>query len=494
MFLTDFGNNTHNLPLVVYLYGYNEREATVTASGYNIYESATVRDHMAVLFKYKTMIAFIIIITVLAVTAISYLRPLPYEATAKLLIKPGRQNAPPTTFIQRSAASGLYSSNLKIEDILSEVEIITSRQLIAQTIEMIGPEYLSPPLTRQPGIWNGIKYVFKTVYRGIKTAFSETLIFMGLKERVSDIDNLIMTVQNLLSVDNVRSTNVIAVEFVWPIPEVAADFVNTLLERYQEAHLKMHRDQRIMGFIDDEVGIAKTKLEESEHILRDFKIANEISALGEQRRLLLARKADIESEISKNDALAAELGGRRDALTYIMKGDKRKKMESSAREISLEMQRDHIELEVAVRGFKEKKFILEGNLRELSERLIAFDELESQLVQLSQRRDIDRDNLKLYRTKQEEISIMEKMDSSRIIDIVVLDPAAVPARAKRTINFFPPRVFKILAAFFGSLSVSIMLAFVRDTLAQNLDTKFKAERLTGLKVLASVPDYEDKRS
>ncbi len=106
----------------------------------------SLRDFLAVLFKRKAAILTIFLATVITVAVGSFLMAPTYEAGSSLLVKFGRE------FIYRSEVGDkapMISFNQE-EAINSEINILTSRDIVERVIKTIGLENIYPGLAKNP--------------------------------------------------------------------------------------------------------------------------------------------------------------------------------------------------------------------------------------------------------------------------------------------------------------------------------------------------------
>lgn len=106
----------------------------------------SIRDALAVLFKYKYRILILFFAVAVPVTVGSIMVPPTYEATSSLLIKFGRE------FIyQPEVGGGSHPTFFHREEILnSELQILTSHDLIEKTITALKVEDIYPELVKDP--------------------------------------------------------------------------------------------------------------------------------------------------------------------------------------------------------------------------------------------------------------------------------------------------------------------------------------------------------
>jgi len=441
----------------------------------NLTASTSVRDAAGVIFKYWKMIVSIVFLTVLIVTAGSYILPEIYEAHSKILVKFGRQSAMADSVIQRPTNPAIYTGSVRQEDIASEAEVLSSELLIRKTLQAIGEHRLAPPLTKGKGWFAEIKYEVKIFVRNLSATIREFMQRLDLTQPITDEERLVLKIKKSLSVSPIRNTNVIEIAFRWPIREVSAEFLHKLIELYLDYYITIHKEQQMLGFLGARVNQAKTQLSATEQAIETFKQEQGIISLNEQRSLLLNREAGLESMLQDTKQQIAEVDGKLEVLGN----------EPTVNQI---LRREHLLLKANRRGLHGKKRVLEGELHLLQKRLTKLDAQEITLARLSRQLKIDEENYILYQNKHEELHLSEMMDRSKIIDLRVIEPAAIPIRPLRFIRFLPRKIFNILTAFFASFLVAITLAFVRDYFDHTLNNKRKVEQYLELPLLATVPN------
>jgi capsular polysaccharide biosynthesis protein len=125
----------------------------------------------------------------------------------------------------------------------------------------------------------------------------------------------------------------------------------------------------------------------------------------------------------------------------------------------------------------------------LSRSVQAYEEQASQLDQLEVTQDallreknIQEANYLLYMRKQEEARISDALDESRIINVAVVEPVAVPVVPSRS------RALVLLLGLLAAIVVSLGVAGVAEYLDPSLRTSEDIKEFLDLPVLASVSD------
>jgi uncharacterized protein involved in exopolysaccharide biosynthesis len=219
--------------------------------------TATIRDFLTVLFKHKWKILTTFVTVVITVTMVTWTIPKFYQATSTLLVKFGREN------IYRSEVGerGSWLSVGHEEMVNSEVQILTSRDLIERVVTTMDPELLYPVMAK------------------------------SLRDKGTSGESLVAAAvpvfRNSLSVQGAKKSNVVLVSFQHESPEIAAQAVNLLVDFYKEKHLQVHSDPK-SSFLEQQLRAYERGLEESEDRLETYRQQHQTLSLPEQKTLLLS--------------------------------------------------------------------------------------------------------------------------------------------------------------------------------------------------------------
>jgi uncharacterized protein involved in exopolysaccharide biosynthesis len=138
-----------------------------------------------------------------------------------------------------------------------------------------------------------------------------------------------------------------------------------------------------------------------------------------------------------------------------------------------------------LKALKAKKETQKAQLLDLQKGLEKLNRVEKELTELDQQVEVDRENYRLYLTKFEESRISNAMDSERISNVSLIEPASPPLKSEsRKI-----RLKLLLAVFLGGIG-GLGLAFIWEYLDDRLERNEDVENHLGLPVLASIPEME----
>jgi uncharacterized protein involved in exopolysaccharide biosynthesis len=151
------------------------------------------------------------------------------------------------------------------------------------------------------------------------------------------------------------------------------------------------------------------------------------------------------------------------------------------------LQQTLLQNEAEINAIKAKAEIQQVHLAAYQGQLDQLNQVEVELNQLQQQVDVNRENYRLYLTKFEESRISEAMDSEKITNVSVIEPAHAPRKPvspKKMLNL-------ILAIFLGAFG-GLGLAFFMEYLDDKIEKIEDVEDTLGLPVLASVPIMKSK--
>ena len=238
----------------------------------------SLRDFLHILFKRKTHILVFLFCTVFVVGAGTFMAKPTYEATSQILVKVGRENV----YMPEMPTSGNMNAVVRFdreEQINSEIEILLSSTLAENVVKSLGPV---------------------RIYRDLNS----------IGEQVSPTEIAMNRLRKNLRVEGIRKSNVIDVSFKHTDPKAAAEVVNELINLYLDRHLEVHKRPQSFKFFQDQSQNLKHKLEKTEKELQAFKRLNNLTALDEQRSLLLKQEAELRSILDEVSSQEAETTNR----------------------------------------------------------------------------------------------------------------------------------------------------------------------------------------
>ncbi len=477
-------------------------------------QESSLRDFLVVLFKQKYTVLIVFFVVVATVTIGSFLLPRTYEAKSSLLVKFGRE------YIYRSEVGERVSDSrpsipLNQEEVInSEIQILTSRDLIEKVITSIKVENIYPEMVKNPS-------------KGI-TPLEAAILQFGKK----------------LSVEGIKKSNVIQISFQHKDPHLAAKAVNLLVESMKEKHLQVYSDPK-SSFLEQQLSAYEKRLKESQNQLEAFKQKYQVFSLEEQRTLLLKQRTDLDTSFKTSQNQIKELQNKLSSLKNQMRAvskdvplyteterykiiddakaqlltlqlkeqellhkfnentplvvnvrkeikivndfikkqeeDITGKVRTGQNIVYQDIEREMIKAQAELSSQEAKSRTLRGQIAQLDHEIQTLDLRENEIQNLKRELAANERNYKTYLEKVEEALISDDLNRLKMTNISVIQAAAAPAKPvkpKKALNI-------VLGIILGGLS-GLGLAFFNEYTTQSLSTPESVEKRLGLPVLATV--------
>jgi polysaccharide biosynthesis transport protein len=228
-----------------------------------------LHDILFMLFRHKGKILALTLIGLIAAIGVYLLTPPVYESEAKLLVR---------YVMERSAVDGL-DSQIKTPTpenhtlINSEVEILTSSDLIRQVAETVGVErFVSGPPSE------------------------------------ANANSAVDSILKSLEVSVIKDTNIISVAFESNNPKLPMPVVQELVKRYFDKHLAVHRSTGAFEFVRQETATLKKQLVETEAELQKLKDSSGILSITEAKADIAAETGRTQQEL---DSVVADVAAQK---------------------------------------------------------------------------------------------------------------------------------------------------------------------------------------
>ncbi len=480
-------------------------------------QSVSLRDGASAVFRRTRLVVSTLAVTVVGTIILTFLLPDKYESRMKILVKNQRVDVAITP--EQTTAAPVADSEVSENEINSEIELLTSKDLLTQVVNHCG-------LSNFESSW----------FFGART--SEEMRSERAVNRLTK--DLVIT--------PVRKANIISVTYASKSPELSASVLKTLGALYLEKHLKLHHPDGATNFFKDKADEYESQLKDAERRLADFQQTNNLVVLAEQKELTLQKTADakvklLESEAVFNEAvnrarrvdqqLAAipkrivtqsralpnqysaerlntmmvELQNRRTQLLTKFRPDDRlvrevdeqirttrealgKAEQKTATEQATDLNplRQTLETELAharldQSGAQARRDTLAGQLHGYEAALKTLASATTKHNDLQREVKEAADNYQLYAKKREESRIADELDRQKITNVSIAETPSVsklPVWPNRPLNF---ALGLVLAGFLSLGSV-----FSAELLSDTVSTPKQLEALTGAAVLATVPE------
>ena len=480
--------------------------------------SISLRDGAGALFRRKALIVITFSSVVIGTLAFTFLQSNKYESRMKILVKNQRVDVAITPEATGGAPAGI-ENEVSENQINSEIELLTSKDLLTEVVKECGLDHSSAP-----SFWR------KASPDAVRT-----------EKAVNDLSkDLVIT--------PVKKANVISITYASTSPEVSAAVLKKLGELYLEKHLKLNHPTGASDFFKEKADEYELALHEAELQLTDFQQSNNLVVLNQQKDLTLQKTAEakarlLESEAAFSEAtnrikrieqqlestptrvvtqskslpaqysaermntMLVELQNRRTQLLTKFRPDDRLVREvdeqirttraalaKAEQQTSIEQATDlnplrqTLETELSrarldQTGSQARRDTLVGQLQEYEGALKKLEGNTARHNDLQRQVKEAEDHYQLYAKKREEARIADELDKQKITNFSIAEAPAIariPSSPNRPLNL---ALGIVLAAFLTVGSV-----FTSELMSDTVQTPRQLEMLTGATVLATVPE------
>ena len=357
--------------------------------------AATGRDLAFILFRHlKKSLAFFVLVFGLAAAAATLI-PDSFQSDARLLVRLGVESMLPDPSVQigKAVVAPIQNRNAEIN---TELQILRSREVAEAVLARIGPGR-----------------VF-----GAPVAPVEKV-----NVHDADVRAAIMQLDRKLSVEVEPDSNVLAVRYEAKDPQVAQDVVAAYVDCFREIRARIHRNPMTARFFGDQQASVRAEIESLEQEIRRLKDATGVADLEEQRRVLSARAANLQTEIDRvNQLLVGSNAGSAHP--------------GRARLAALEQQQRDVDAQV----------------RKINAVAVRLGELERDF-------GVKTETFKQYAAIAQQAGVDTAMADGRLSNISVVQAASLPIKPSK-----PNRLLLIGVGLFLAVSGGIGLAFVSEAL------------------------------
>ncbi|MGC2273605.1 MAG: Wzz/FepE/Etk N-terminal domain-containing protein [Candidatus Sulfotelmatobacter sp.] len=234
----------------------------------------TMRELVMVLFRQRKL--FVGVSGLVFVLAVVYaFAGATYRAQIRVLVRRGR--ADPPVAAEENAPLDFSRVQVTEEELNSEVELMKDDDVLRRVVEE-----------------NGL-------------AAHDWLRWLRPHEDQAErVERAARRLAERLNVEAIKKTNLIAVSYDAPNPQLAAHVLQSLATVYLEKHIEVHRPGGQLHFFDQQTAVSRRQLENAQEKLVDFTTSHNVVVAAQQRDLMLQRLDDAEARYGQTQVEMSE--------------------------------------------------------------------------------------------------------------------------------------------------------------------------------------------
>jgi len=479
------------------------------------------RDFFRIWFYWKNFAILSFFIIVVIIMTFAYLATPLYKASAKILILPRTGEG----IVISSGEEESRITTVSLQDINTEIELLTSEKVICDTISSFMEEGKSLELKIEKNEW------YHSAINYIKESVGKILIFLNLIEPLKEFDAYVNLMRNSIEVEQAIQSNIIIITLEAESPKAAAVVLNRLIDIYTKHRNKTFTKGEGVKFYKDQVDKYRQKLDYAEKKFKDYQKKWHIIDLEAQNQANIHQLIELKQQLELLEGSIAEMENKVVMLKAGLKNGIRftKEMRTIPAIVELEkvlvqlyversevlknhtissmtyqkidnqintLQKEVLNavenaittevLELAIlkkkrTASKERVTMVQNSTDEINQKEKGLKELQREVYLLQK-------NYMLYASKAEDAIIFSERKKRNLDNISIADRAE-PPREKS----FPNRLlFLVLSVFMGVFSATIM-PFILESLDHKIKFPQDVEELLSLPVITSIPIIKSKQ-
>ena len=279
----------------------------------------TIQDYLRILFRGRWIILISFLTVVGFVTYYTFTTTPIYRATAKVMIK-DNGGVQQTLF-------NVVDFMEKEKKINNQVEILNSRTLAENVIQKLMRSTNADKLLILGYISENDKnrFSFKKKFCQFFAGISAQNNVEGdkiqnhlvLDEEFNEmLSSSIKQLQDKISVDPIRNTDMIRISVTAPSPTEAAYLANTVAEVYKEQNQLESQEEvrKVKDFLGEQLELFQVQLRQSEQALKEYKENEKVVALPREVEELVSKLAEVEGIYREAEL---ELNSNKERLAYV---------------------------------------------------------------------------------------------------------------------------------------------------------------------------------
>lgn len=268
----------------------------------------SVFDVLETLFRHKFK-ALLIPIAILALgVGIVLFAPRTYQSEAKIALQVGRQSVN----IDPTAQTGQQMISLqqmgREGEVITAMDLMMSRGVIAKVVDRLGADYVlnGGPDDESEGDATWLEQASAIVQETASSAVDGLIAAVKSIDPISDREEAIIEIEENLATDAERDSTLILITYSTKSPVGAQKILSTLLEVYQDEHLRVHRNEGSRDFFQEQEEQFRVELDNAMNAVRKAK--DEIGVAS-----IESRRQNLEAQLQSTTLAAYEAESQRNA-------------------------------------------------------------------------------------------------------------------------------------------------------------------------------------
>ena len=251
--------------------------------------NATIDAYVGTIFRHKLLLAYFNLAIILLMVLVVLFWPRKYGSESKIWLRIGRENSKldPTASTGKTIA---IQETGREDEIKSVLDVIASRGIMGATVDKLTPEVVlgDAPLP------NTTAKKSSPITDMAKRAIGAVAGLVKMIDPVSVREEAIREIEDGITVEAERKSNVVSVVYEADSPELAQAVVTELVNAYKQRHSEIHHTIGSRQFFTEQTQDLRGRVARASESLREAKSAIGIASIEGQRQILEAGLLELE--------------------------------------------------------------------------------------------------------------------------------------------------------------------------------------------------------
>lgn len=453
-----------------------------------------LRDLVETLFRHKRKAAAFLFAVVFSALIVLAFTPVTYTSTSKLIVHRGRESV----FVDPSAGGATLPLYKEWEsEINTELEILNSRELVAQVVESMGAAvFLKEGPPDETGRLGPIRKLFNPLrlfFRKITLALTPGSVSEKSGERLKQVNKAIQIVEKGLAIGVRPKSDIITVSYTAKDPEIARRVVAELISNYLERRIDLHQIPGGYQFFSQQTELLREELEDiAARILAVKKegnidsVTDEHSAVQTAIEEMQTSRLQVQSELA---AASARVDSIRSMLAQESSDSTGPKNNAILDPVEYKKLQATLRLEEAsLAALIAQNQEIGSQLDQLRTNLRAIEKNEPTIRRLQREQELLEEKYRKYSENREQARINQELETKKISNVTIVQHATLPEESNPS-----GKMIKLAAALFLGLFGAVGIAFGVDSIDPSLHSEADVTAHVNRKTLIELPLLRGKQ-
>ena len=453
-------------------------------------QARPLRDLVETVFRHRRKAAaFFLAVTLSALILLAF-SPVTYTSTSKLIVHRGRESV----FVDPTAGGATLPLYKEWEsEINTELEILNSRELVAEVVESMGPSiFIEERPPDETGRLGSIRKAFNPVrlfFRKIAKALTPGNSSAKDGERIKQVNKAIQIVEKGLHIGVRPKSDIITVSYTARDPELARQVVDTLVKNYLERRIDLHQIPGGYQFFSQQTELLRKELEDTAAKILAVKKEGNLDLISDDRVALetsieemKASRLQVKSELAASEARVASM---RSMLSQQSSENNNAILDPvEYKKLQATLRLEEASLAALIAQDREIGSQLDG----LRTNLQVIEKNEPAIRRLQREQELLEEKYRKYSENREQARINQELETRKISNVTIVQHATLPEEANPS-----GKLLKLAAALFLGFFGAVGMAFGFDSIDPSLHSDADVVTRINRETLIELPQLRGRQ-